>query len=149
MLALIKLGVLWAWSFVSPWLGPLLTKVAPFLAAWFPGVSPRKILRGIAFVCVAGLIAWLAWRWTRPDPDAVAMVAVPVVEAQRFRAENEKLKAAIAKSEETIRLRAREAELADQYIEALKAEKEALRAQSSDPDAPVFAADDPWLRGRR
>lgn len=139
----------WAWSFLSPWLGPLVTRLAPGLVAAWPGIRLKPALRGLALAALACAVAWGTWRLVRREPDPEPMVAVSVVEAQRFKAENESLKAALARANETLRDRERQADLADQYIEALKSEKEALRALSTNPDAPVFAADDPWLLGRR
>lgn len=136
------------WSFVSPWLGPLVVRVAPWLATTFPSLSIRRVIRGVALIGFAAVIAWGTWRIMRRDPDAEPVVAVSVVEAQRYKAENESLRRALAKAEEIRRAREQEAQLAEDYLTALKAEKEALRAQSSDPDAPVFAADDPWLLAR-
>lgn len=139
----------WAWTFLSPWLGPLVTRLAPGLAAAWPGIRLKPVLRGLALAALACAFAWGTWRLVRREPDPEPMVAVSVVEAQRFKAENESLRAALARANQTLRDRERQADLADQYIEALKAEKEALRALSTNPDAPVFAADDPWLLGRR
>ena len=139
----------WLWTFVSPWLGPVVTRWAPWLVPWLSGFSLRRALRAAGIAAAFTAVIWATWRLARPDPDAPVMVSVEKVEAQRWKAKSEGLEAALAKATETVRQREREAALADQYIEALKAEKEALRALSSDPDAPVFAADDPWLRGRR
>ena len=135
-------------SFLSPWLGPVVVRAAPLLAQYVAGFSLRRVLRRIAIAAVFVGVVWGTWRLTRPDPDAPLMVAVSAVEAQRFKAENDGLKAALAKAEETLRQRERGAVLADQLILSLEAEKEALRALSANPDAPVFAADDPWLLGR-
>ena len=138
----------WAWTFASPWLGPVVVRVAPWLAQYIAGFSLRRALRRLAIAGMFCAVVWGTWRLTRPDPDAPMMVAVSAVEAQRFKAENDGLRAALAKAEETMRQRERGAALADQLILSLEAEKEALRALSSNPDAPVFAADDPWLLGR-
>lgn len=146
---MLSFALRWLWSFIAPWAGRLVTIVAPGLVSFWPGFSLVKVARGFALLVLAGGVAWLTWWIMRPDPSRGPLVAVSVVEAQRFKAENESLKKSLAKASETISNRDQQAALADQYIEALKSEKEALRAQSSDPDAPVFAADDPWLLGRR
>ena len=143
-------GVLkWAWTFVSPLIVPRVVRYAPWLASYVAGFSLRRALRRIAIAAAFVGVIWLTWTLTRPDPDAPLMVAVSAVEAQRLKAENESLRGAVAKAEETLRQRERGAALADQLILSLEAEKEALRALSANPDAPVFAADDPWLLGRR
>lgn len=139
----------WAWSLVSPWLGPLVTRVAPWLVPWVSGLSLRRIARGLGLAALLTFVAWGVWRFSRPDPDAPVMVSVDAVEASRLKAENAELKAANARSQETLRQRERGEVLANQLILSLEAEKEALRALSSDPDAPVFAHDDPWLLERR
>jgi hypothetical protein len=138
-----------AWSFVAPTLGPVITKFAPWLAPFVSAIAWRRIARGVAIASLLGAVGLSVWWLSRPDPYALRMVSVPEVEAQRFKAEAAALKKAIADAKETIRQREKESDLADQYIKALEAEKEALRAQSSDPHSAVFAADDPWLLQRR
>lgn len=138
-----------AWSYLAPTLGPIVVRVAPWLATLWPGFSLDKLLRGAGLVLLFAAVACSVWWLSRPDENAVPMVAVSAVEAQQLKAQLKAKDEALAKSKETLRLRDVEAELADTYIKTLEAEKEALRAQSSDPDTPVFSADDPWLLERR
>lgn len=146
---MISFALRWLWSFISPWAGRVITWAAPGLLPWLPGLSLGKIARGLCLVAALGGVAWLTWLVMRPDPSKGPVIAVSAVEAQRFRAENQSLKANLARAENTLREREEYASMAEQYIDTLKAEKDAIRAQSSNPDAPVFYADDPWLRQGR
>lgn len=146
---MISFALRYLWSFVSPWAGRLITWLAPGLIPWLPSLSLGKITRGLATLAVFCAVGFAAWWFTRSSPDQGPMVSVSVVEAQRLKAENKSLKASVAKAEKTLSERERESELASQYIATLEREKESLRALSSNPDAPVFPADDPWMRQGR
>lgn len=143
MLILTALRWLWA-ALVTPWLGPALLRVLPFLAplggvlkAWAPAIA--------ALVLVAVFAA--GWWIARPTDLLTREEAQQACEDASVRAELAATKKALGVAQETLRQRAAAIAAAERWIEDISQEMEALRAAAPDPDDPVFAADDPWLRG--
>lgn len=71
------------------------------------------------------------------------------IESVELHAELAETREALRTARQTLHLRARAIELAESEIEALTQELTKVRAAAaSDPDAPILAADDPWLTKR-
>ena len=133
----------WLRALAAPWAGRLLLRVLPWAVPLLP------VLRGLAVAaCLAaalGAVIWLAW----PDPRQMTQAeAKQACEDAMARAELAATRDALRHAQETLRWRATAIDMAEEEIETLRTEMEALRAAAPDPDAPVFAADDPWLRRR-
>lgn len=135
----------WAWALISPWAGRGILKLLPWLlpvVPWLKAMKPALI--GCALVAVFAAVWWIA----RPDERLTVGQAKQVCEDANTRAELAATKRALEAAQVTLRLRSIAIGLAEDEIEGLRQEMEALRAAAPDPDAPVFAADDPWLRDR-
>ena len=137
-----------AWAYLSPWLGPLLlvARQSPWLAPALSIIGAwRAVLFGAVLLAAIAGVVWLRW----PEEKVTVAEAVQRCEDARLRAELIATRAALQTAEATLRLRATAIDSAESYITALNEELEKIRAEAPDPDASVFDADDPWLRGQR
>lgn len=132
-----------AWALLAPWLGGALLTVLPWFAplggvlkAW------RPVLMGLALVAVFAAGWWVA----RPVERLTVEEAKQVCEEANLRARLDATEQALRQAELTLQIRGRALRLLERQIEALREEREALRAAAPDPTAIVFDADDPWLR---
>lgn len=137
----------WLWAaLVTPWLGPALLRLLPWLAPL------GGVLKGWAPV-LAGLVLVVAfaagWWIARPADLLTPRQAQQACEDANLRAELAATKEALETAQVTLKIRSIAIGLAEQEIETLRDEMEAIREAAPDPDAPVFDADDPWLRAGR
>jgi len=141
MIAILKF--MWAWAL--PFVGPWIARAWPWLPSFrlsFGSLIP------LAMVCAAGFGAFWLLRLA-PAPPRPVMIAASEVEAAALRAENASLKNAVAEADATRALReAADAHLDDE-IRNLTEELAHARDASPTSSAPVFAADDPWLRAKQ
>ena len=133
----------WLWALIAPWGGRLLLKALPWALPLLPALK-AAVFSALAAAVLAGVV-WLSW----PEKRLTEAEAQQACEDANMRAELDATKEALRVAQETLRQRAIAIGMAEDEIENLRQEMEALRAAAPDPDAPVFAADDPWLRGRR
>lgn len=136
----------WAWALVSPWAGRWALNLLPWLlpvVPWLKAMKPALI--GLALVTAVAAGWWLA----RPDERLTVTEAQQVCEDANVRAELAATKEALETARATLRHRAIAIGMAENEIETLRDEMEAIRAAAPDPDAIVFDADDPWLQRKR
>jgi len=132
-----------AWALVAPWAGKRLLRLLPWLVPLLPAL--KAALFGVIATAVLAGIVWLSW----PDERMTRAEAQQACADANMRAELEATKEALRVAQETLRRRDAAMDAAERWIDELEKEMEALRAAAPDPDAPVFAADDPWLRSGR
>lgn len=133
----------WLWALVAPWGGRLLLNALPWLVPLLPAL--KAALFGVIGTVVLAGVVWLSW----PEKRMTEAEAQQACDNANMRAELDATKKALEVAQATLRLRTEAIEMAEKEIDALTQEMEALRAAAPDPDAPVFAADDPWLRSGR
>lgn len=146
MTALLAAAIKAAWAFVLPWTGKFAAWALPWLVPLRAALPFARLMIGLAVIAGSiGIIAWMAW----PDKQVTIADARQLCEDSRLRAELTATKAALASAQATLRLRADTIAHAESFIESMNEEMEKIRAEAPDPDAPVFAADDPWLQRKR
>lgn len=131
------------WALVAPWGGRLLLKALPWLVPLLPAL--KAALFGVIATAVLAGVVWLSW----PEKRMTEAEAQQACEDANMRAELEATRRALQEAQATLKRRDEAIDMAEKEIDALTREMEALRAAAPDPDAPVFAVDDPWLRARR
>jgi len=140
-------AIKWAWALVLPWVGPLL----PPLLRNIPALATlrRWARRGFiaALVLAALLSLYVAMRTLRNPVEE--RVSAAEVNASLYAERNRQLTRSVAQLERSLAIREREKAAAENEIAELRATMEASRAQSPNPDAVVFPADDPWLRAKQ
>lgn len=133
----------WLWALFAPWGGRVLLRALPWLVSLLPAL--KTIVFAVAAAAVLAGIVWLSW----PDERMTRAEAQQACADANMRAELEATKEALRVAQETLRRRNAAMDAAERWIDELEKEMEALRAAAPDPDAPVFAADDLWLRSGR
>ena len=137
--------VKFVWAWVLPYVGPLRAAALPWLLPLAPLANVwRVIALGAVLAAVFAGVWWLA----TPEQKMTVAEAKQACEDANARAELAATREALRQAQETLRWRAKAIDIAEAEIDTLTKKMEDLRATAPDPDAPVFAADDPWLRQR-
>lgn len=120
--------------------------IAPLLSKWTgTGIG---VALGVVGALLAGVTIWRILTADEPPPRYTAKQAAAACDSAWLKAENDALKADIAKLAERLTRRGEQLELLAGVIENLQMEQEAALATAQDPDRVVVPAGDNWLLAR-
>jgi len=140
-------AIKWVWALALPWVGPVL----PPLLRNIPALATIRRWGRRAFIAaliLAALVSLYVVMRTLRNP-VEERVSAAEVNASLYAERNRQLTQSVASLQRTLQVREREKADAEKEIAELRATMEVSRAQSPNPDAVVFPADDPWLRAKQ
>lgn len=148
-------GLAWAWTWVSPWAGPWLLRVAPWLSL-VPGVASLKrwAMIGVWFA-ILGAGAWggvrlNAWwsggKLTQQEANDRTRAVVDGIALAAERAALDAERKALAEQRAALEGRARWAEQMQIMQDQFERDMEADRARNEGDAAIAVSGDDVWLR---
>lgn len=139
-------------------LAPLAAKMAAWAIPWaakglvavgLPWVNPIRALRWVAVLVALVPVVWLGWTIGSIVHDGYAAREMEATRrAAGLQAEANALRAALDQQQQTLLVRDRQLQIADDAATALEKQNKELRDASPNKNDMVFAADDPWFVGR-
>lgn len=113
-------------------------------------VNPLSALKGLAWAALAIPVVWGSWSLASTIHESHALrLKAADARAAAAAAEAQALRGAVAQQRATLADREKQLALAAAAADQLEIENRKLRDEAPEPHAMVFAADDPWLVGRR
>lgn len=148
-------GLAWAWTWVSPWAGPILSSAAPWLSLLPPVAAIKRGASVGLWIAILALGVWGGVRvnswWhgdkiTTEQADNRTRAVVDKLSLDAERAALEAERKALAEQRMEIEGRARWAEQRQIMQDQFEQEMEADRARTEGDGAVAVSGDDQWLR---